>query len=55
MRARIARMKEGLFAVDDRTVFWERVLALYQVQQKSGRERPTRLYALAMREITSWD
>ena len=52
MRARIARMKECLFAVDDRTVFWERVLALYQVHQKSGRERPTRLYALAMREIT---
>ena len=51
MRARIARMKECLFAVDDRTVFWERVLALYQIHQKSGHERPTRLYALAMREV----
>jgi len=52
MRERIARMRERLFAVDDRTVFWERVLALRQAHQKYGGERPTRLYALAMREIT---
>ena len=44
-------MRERLFTVDDRTVFWERVLALRQAHEKHGRERPTRLYALAMREI----
>ena len=53
MRARIARMKERLFAADDRTVFWERVLALRRVHQEHGHEPPTRLYALAMREITA--
>jgi hypothetical protein len=52
MRERVARLKERLFAADDRTVFWERVLALRQAYQKHGHERPTRLYALAMREIT---
>jgi formate C-acetyltransferase len=45
-------MRERLLAVDDRTVFWERVLALRQARQKYGGERPTRLYALAMREVT---
>jgi pyruvate-formate lyase len=52
MRERVARLKERLFAADDRTVFWERVLALRQAHQKHGHERPTWLYALAMREIT---
>jgi len=52
MPTRVARLRQQLFAVDDRTVFWERVLALRQAHQKYGRERPTRLYALAMREIT---
>jgi pyruvate formate-lyase/glycerol dehydratase family glycyl radical enzyme len=53
MRERIARMRARLFAVDDRTVFWERVLALRRAHQAHGHERPTRLYALAMREITA--
>ena len=53
MRERIARMRARLFAVDDRTVFWERVLALRRAHQTHGHERPTRLYALAMREITA--
>jgi len=52
MRERVARMRHRLFAADDRTVFWERVLALRRAHQRHGRERPTRLYALAMREIT---
>ena len=52
MRARVAWLKERLFAADDRTVFWERVLALHRTDQEHGHERPTRLYALAMREIT---
>jgi pyruvate formate-lyase/glycerol dehydratase family glycyl radical enzyme len=52
MRERIARMKARLFAVDDRTVFWERLLALRRTHQMHGHERPTRLYALALREIT---
>ncbi|MBP1776911.1 MAG: pflD, partial [candidate division NC10 bacterium] len=51
MRERIARMRARLFDVDDRTVFWERVLALRRAHQAHGHERPTRLYALAMREI----
>ena len=46
-------MRARLFAADDRTVFWERVLALRRVHQSHGHERPTRLYALAMREITA--
>ena len=53
MRERIARMRARLFAVDDRTVFWERVLALRRAHHAHGHERPTRLYALAMREITA--
>ena len=53
MRERIARMRARLFAVDDRTVFWERVLALRRVHRTHGHERRTRLYALAMREITA--
>ncbi len=53
MRERIGRMKARLFDVDDRTVFWERVLALRRVHQTHGRERPTRLYALALQEITA--
>ena len=52
MRERIARMRARLFAVDDRTVFWERLLALRRTHQTHGHERPTRLYALALREIT---
>ena len=52
MRERVARLRDRLFAVDDRTVFWERILALRQAHEKHGHERPTRLYALAMREIT---
>jgi hypothetical protein len=31
MRDRVARLKERLFLADDRTVFWERVVALRQV------------------------
>jgi len=46
-------MKARLFAVDDRTVFWERLLALRRAHRSHGHERPTRLYALAMREITA--
>ncbi len=53
MRERIGRMKARLFDVDDRAVFWERVLALRRVHQTHGHERPTRLYALALREITA--
>jgi formate C-acetyltransferase len=45
-------MRERLFEADDRTVFLERVLALRQAHHKYSREHPTRLYALAMREIT---
>jgi formate C-acetyltransferase len=45
-------MKERLFAADDRAVFWERMLALRQAHEKYGREHGTRLYALAMREVT---
>lgn len=52
MRERVVRLRERLFGVDDRTVFWERLLALRQAYQEHGHERPTRLYALAMREIT---
>ena len=52
MRARIARMKELLFAADDRTVFCERVLALRRAHRQYGHEPPTRLYALALREVT---
>ena len=44
-------MRERLFEADDRTVFWERVLALRRAHQRYGSERPTRLYALAMREV----
>jgi pyruvate-formate lyase len=51
MRARIARMRERLFAADDRTVFWERVLALRRADQQHGHERPARRYALAMLEV----
>lgn len=52
MGQRMARMREQLFDAADRTVFWERVLGLRQAHQKYGGERPMRLYALAMREIT---
>ncbi|HEX7512901.1 MAG TPA: pyruvate formate lyase family protein, partial [Candidatus Methylomirabilis sp.] len=52
MRERVVRLRERLFGVNDRTVFWERVLALRQAYQEHGHERPTRLYALSMREIT---
>lgn len=53
MRERIARMRARLFEADDRTVFWERVLALRRTHRAHGQERATRLYALAMREITA--
>jgi pyruvate-formate lyase len=52
MRDRIVRLRDRLFSTDDRTVFWERMLALRRVHQKYRHERPTRLYALAMRELT---
>ena len=52
MRERVRRVRERLFDVDDRTVFWERMLALRQAHEKYGHESPVRLYALAMREIT---
>lgn len=45
-------MRARLFAVDDRTVFWERLLAVRRTHQTHGHEGPTRLYALALREIT---
>ncbi len=52
MRERVARLKQQLFALDDRTVFWERMLALRRAHEQYGGERPTRRYALALREIT---
>jgi hypothetical protein len=52
MRERVVRLRERLFGVNDRTVFWGRVLASRQAYQEHGHERPTRLYALAMREIS---
>ena len=52
MQKRVARLKRQLFALDDRTVFWERVLALRRAHEQHGHERPTRRYALAMRAIT---
>ncbi len=51
MRERVARMKARLFENDDRTLFWERVVALRRVYLVHGSEPPSRLYALAMREI----
>ncbi|MHB1007459.1 MAG: pyruvate formate lyase family protein [Chloroflexota bacterium] len=52
MRERVSRIRERLFTVDDRTVFWERVLALKQASEKHRAESGARLYALAMREVT---
>lgn len=52
MRERVSRLKQQVFALDDRTVFWERMVALRRAHEQYGRERPTRLYAMAMRTIT---
>ena len=52
MRHRVARLRERLFELDDRTVFWERVLLLRQAKAKYGDESPVRLYASTMRELT---
>jgi formate C-acetyltransferase len=46
------RLKEQLFLADDRTVFWERVVALRQVAAEHGQMSSPRLYALAMRAVT---
>ncbi len=52
MRERVARLKQEVFALDDRSVFWERMVALRRAHEQYGRERPTCLYALALRSIT---
>ncbi len=52
MNKRISRMKERLFQVDDRTVFWERVLALRRARKRYPGESGARLFALAFGETT---
>ena len=53
MRDRVIRLRDRLFRLDDRTVFWERVLALRRAHQRHAGERRTLLYALTMRETTT--
>lgn len=52
MRERVARLRQRLFAADDRTVFWERIQALRRVGRERAQEPPVRLYAHAMRAVT---
>lgn len=52
MRERVARLKQQVFALNDRTVFWERLVALRRVHEQCEGDRPTRLYATALRTIT---
>ncbi|MFB3818549.1 MAG: pyruvate formate lyase family protein [Candidatus Methylomirabilales bacterium] len=53
MRDRVARLRQALFAGDDRTVFWERVLALRRAGREHAHEPGGRRYALALQEITA--